>query len=175
MRAVRRPYDEAMRAQGNRTLWVSAIGVLLVTAYAVLAALQITIWTPLAAAPGLSLAEIRAEMSAAGENPGEAAVATFLGAGIAIAVIAAIVLARGRAHPALAVLVFAVILAMGAPAFFVASFGPGMALADTFFVSAGVTLPGVAAYYLASALMLPVMAGTAFVWVVGPRRPAVAG
>lgn len=155
-------------------MWVSIIGVLVVTAYAALAAVQITVWTPLAAVPGLALGEIRAEMASAGEHPGEAWVVTFLGAGVVIAIAAAIVLIRGRAHPALATIVFASILMMGGPAFFVASFGPGMSLADTFFVSAGVALPGIAPFYLTSALMVPAIAAAGVVWTLSLRRIAVA-
>lgn len=46
------------------TLWICVAGVLAVTAYAALAAVQILVLNPLAAAPGgLSLDEVRAAMS----------------------------------------------------------------------------------------------------------------
>ncbi|WP_347123703.1 hypothetical protein [Microbacterium sp. SY138] len=51
------------RTMRMQTLWISIAGVLAVTIYAALAAVQILEWTPLAAAPGLTLDQIRAELS----------------------------------------------------------------------------------------------------------------
>ena len=127
-------------------------GVIAVTLYAVAAALQILVFTPLAVAPGRSLAEIHAEMDAAGESLGEASTLVILGLGVAFAVITAVTIIRSRQRPAPAAIFMLALLIGGAPAFFIASFGPGMSLADTYFVSAGITLPGVLPFYTVSAL-----------------------
>ncbi|MGM7698278.1 hypothetical protein [Microbacterium sp. A84] len=140
--------DPTRRSTG----WVALIGTLAITAYAVLAALQIIVFTPLAAVPGHTLNEIRAEMAAAGEAPGDAGVLIILGIGVAIAVTVAVLVIRTHGRPVLAALLFLAVLTMGAPAFFIASFGPGMSLSDTFMVSGGVTLYGVAPFYIVSAL-----------------------
>lgn len=52
----------------RRTLLISIVGVLAVLAYAVLAALQILVLNPLAAAPGLTMDEIRFAMAEAGRT-----------------------------------------------------------------------------------------------------------
>lgn len=142
-----------MDASRRMTAWISIAGVLAVALYAALAALQIIVFTPLASVPGRSLDEIRAEMAAAGEPTGDAGVLIILGIGVAIAVAVAVIVIRTHARPLLATLLFLAVLMMGAPAFFIASFGPGMSLSDTFWVSGGVTLPGVAPFYLFSGLV----------------------
>lgn len=57
------------RTSGHRTaVVIAAVGTALVTAYAGLAALQILVLNPLAAAPGRNLDEIGEDMAAAGES-----------------------------------------------------------------------------------------------------------
>lgn len=118
----------------RQTTWVALAGVAAVTLYAALAAVQILVLNPLAAAPGLTLDEIRARMSDAGEAIGQPMVFGILGTGVVFAILfAAVVIVRGT-PPLVAAMCFLAVLAGGTPAYFVASFGPGMALADTFMI-----------------------------------------
>jgi hypothetical protein len=135
-----------------QTLWISIAGVLAVTAYAALAAVQILVWTPLAAAPGLTLEQIRVELSGAGESVNEVATIVILSVGVVLALAVAIVAMMTRTAPLAPTMSLLGILMLGGPGFFIASFGPGMALADTFMISAGITLPGVVPFYAVSAL-----------------------
>jgi len=134
-----------------QTLWISIVGVLAVTIYAALAAVQILVWTPLASAPGLTLDQIRAELSGAGESLNAPTTIMILGAGVVLALALAVIVITSRAVPMIAAAGFLSLLMLGAPGFFIASFGPGMALADTFMISAGIYLPGVRAFYITSA------------------------
>jgi len=147
-----RPSERPRAAEGRATTVVSILGAAAVAAYAVWGALQIIVLTPVAAVPGRSLEQIRNEMHAAGESPADLAPVIFLVLGVAIAVVVATILIRTRASAQLAVLLCLAVLVLGAPAFFIASFGPGMSLSDTFLISGGVTLPGVAPLYLVSAI-----------------------
>jgi len=159
-----------MRRVPRGTTPIAIGGVIAVTLYAVAAALQILVLTPLAVAPGRSLGEIRAEMDAAGEGLGEAGTLVILGLGVAIAVITAVTIIRSRVRPAPAAIFMLALLAAGGPAFFIASFGPGMSLADTYFVSAGITLPGVLPFYAVSALAAAAAVVVALGGVARERR-----
>lgn len=139
-----------MNEPRRATVLVSILGAVAVAAYAVWGALQIIVLTPLAAVPGRSLAEIRGGMAAAGESPSDAGPVMFLVLGVVIAAVVAVLVIRTSADPQLAALLFLAVLTLGAPALFIASFGPGMSLSDTYFVSGGVTLPGVAPLYVVS-------------------------
>lgn len=134
-----------------QTLWISIVGVLAVTIYAALAAVQILVLNPLAAAPGLTLDQIRAELSGAGESLNAPTTIMILGVGVVLALALAVIVMTSRAVPMIAAAGFLSLLMLGAPGFFIASFGPGMALADTFMISAGIYLPGVRAFYITSA------------------------
>lgn len=135
------------------TLWICVAGVLAVTAYAALAAVQILVLNPLAAAPGgLSLDEVRAAMSNAGESLMPQTVLGILGAGVCLGVGTAVVCLLTRAPAVVAGMTFLVLLMGGAPAYFVASFGPGMGLADTFGISGADASPWALPLYAVSAL-----------------------
>ncbi|WP_101848157.1 hypothetical protein [Zhihengliuella sp. ISTPL4] len=135
------------------TLWISIAGVLAVTAYAALAAVQILVLNPLAAAPGgLSLDEVRAAMSNAGESLMPQAVLGILGAGVCLGIGTAVVCVVTRVHPIVPAMTFLAVLMGGAPAYFVASFGPGMGLADTFGISGADASPWALPLYAVSAL-----------------------
>ncbi|WP_417509089.1 hypothetical protein [Microbacterium sp.] len=145
--------NEQGRAVATRsTIVVSIVGILAVVAYAVWGAVQVMILTPMVAVPGLTIREIRAAMSAAGESPSDVAIWIFVGLGVALAVMVALIAIRSGIQPELTALLFLGVLTFGAPALFIASFGWGMALADTFGVSGGITAPGMAVVYLVSAL-----------------------
>lgn len=124
-----------MRRMPRHTLWISIAGVAVVTAYAVLAAVQILVLNPLAAAPGMSLAEIRAAMAAVDEDPGDIRALVILGIGVVLAVGVAAVSLLTLAPPIVPGLSMLALLMFGPFAYFVASFSAGMALADTFGIS----------------------------------------
>ena len=125
----------AMTTRHASTLAIGAAGALLVMAYATLAAVQILVLNPLAAVPGKSLGRIHADMAAMNESPGSAMTLTILGAGVALALVVLLLLlltVRPDSTPTAAVVAYLTMLAFGAPAYFIASFGPGMSLADTY-------------------------------------------
>mgnify|MGYP001561498086 FL=1 len=163
------------RTMRMQTLWISIVGVLAVTIYAALAAVQILVWTPLASAPGLTLDQIRAELSGAGESLNAPTTIMILGVGVVLALPLAVIVMTSRAVPMIAAAGFLSLLMLGAPGFFIASFGPGMALADTFMISAGIYLPGVRAFYITSASAAALLVLGGVVAVVRARSaPATA-
>jgi len=136
----------------RQTLWISIVGVLAVTGYAALAAVQILVLNPLAAAPDRTLDEIGAEMAGAGETLGQGAMAFILGIGVVLAVVLAVVSIGGRAQPLVPTMGFLVLLMLGAIGYFAASFGAGMGLADTFGISGADYSPWAWPLYAVSAL-----------------------
>lgn len=130
-----------MTEQRRGTGVVAMMGTVAVMAYASVAILQILVWNPLAAAPGLTLTEIHEAMSAAGEGIFAPGVIGFLLVGPLIAVFLLIAARRPDATPTATTLGYLGILATGAGAYFLASFGPGMALADTFLISGADAAP----------------------------------
>lgn len=105
-------------------------------AYALLAAVQILVWNPLAAVPGVGLDQIFAEVAAAGESMGAGMVIAFLAVGPLAALALLVGVGRRPDRRACVVgILFLVLLALGTPAHFWANFGPAVALADTYFVS----------------------------------------
>ncbi|WP_313354579.1 hypothetical protein [Microbacterium sp.] len=117
-----------------RTSSIVVVGVLAVAAYAALAAVQILVLNPLAAVPGEKIAAIYADMDAAGETMPVTMPLLILGIGVAAAIVVAVLSIRSRLEPAHSALLFLLLLMLGAPGYFVASFGPGMNLADTFMI-----------------------------------------
>lgn len=160
-----------MTRMPRRTLWISIVGVLAVTVYAAWAALQILVLNPLAAVPGRTLDEIRAEMSAAGEVLLWEPVAFILGIGVVLAVVGAVVSIRGHAHPMVPAMSFLALLMLGAPGYFAASFGVGMSLADTFGISGGDYSPWARPLYAVSLLAGAALIAAAA--VTGMRRRTV--
>ncbi|MFB4352314.1 hypothetical protein RAC69_04140 [Microbacterium sp. LS_15] len=138
-----------MTSRRSRIL-VSVVGVLLVMLYAGLAAVQILVLNPIAAAPGLTLDDIRADMRSANESLGAEMVFLVLGIGVALAVAVAIIVIARSAPPRLAAMLFLSILTMGVPAYFVASFTAGMGLADTYGIGGGDHSPWSRVLYVAS-------------------------
>ena len=138
--------------------------------YAVLAALQILALNPLAAVPGAGLSEIYGGISQAGESPGIPLTLTVLGGGIVLALALAALLLRNRATtPLAAAMAYLFMLALGAPALFIASFPSGMAVADTFLVSGGDHSGWSMALYLFSAVALTAAAALAIADAVRRR------
>jgi len=141
-------------SSNHRTAVVFAgIGTLLVTAYAGLAALQILVLNPLAAAPGKELDQIHADMAAAGESMSTPMALGVLSAGVGLGIVLFVLIALSRnSTPQAAVLGYLVLLIFGTPAYFIASFGAGMGLADTYGISGGDYSPWAQALYLISLL-----------------------
>ncbi|KJQ55197.1 hypothetical protein [Microbacterium sp. SA39] len=141
-----------MTRMPRHTFWISIVGVVAVTAYAALAAVQILVLNPLAAVPGMTLEEIRAEMAAAGENLGSGEVFFVLGIGVALAIGAAAVSIVTKAPPIVPGMTFLALLMCGTVGYFVASFGAGMGLADTFGISGADYSPWALPLYAISAV-----------------------
>lgn len=135
--AARMCQAQPMSTRSVRIL-IAALGTAAVTAYAVVMVLQIVVWNPLAAAPGLTLGEIRDVARSQGETVFTATpwVCAAIGLGLAAATLLWALLTRATSIAAIVVAFLAIIVG-GAPAYFVASFGPGMALADAFGISGG--------------------------------------
>ena len=122
----------------RRPIVVAVIGTVVVVAYALLAAVQILVLNPLAAVPGAELSQIYADVSAAGESMG----APLVLAGLAVGPVVAVgLLLRTRRRPdgeaRIVAVQYLALVALGAFGYFWASFGPGMALADTYGISGG--------------------------------------
>lgn len=151
-----------------RAAWV---GFGLIACYAVVGALQILVWNPLAAVPGSTLTEIRAQLAGVNESTGTALVVVWaatgilLGAGVLVAALRRNISAVGATRLPLAIIV------LGAPSMMIASFPAGMGLADTFGISGGDHAPWGALLYLVSAVALILLA---FVLVrARPKPPRV--
>lgn len=125
-------------------------GVVATVCYAAWAAWQILVLNPLAAAPGRTLPEIQAELARYNESLGEVAVAVILGAGVVIALGLAKVHWNGNTRWTAAS--YLLLLALGTPAYWVASFGAGMALADTFGIGGADHSPWALPLYAVSAV-----------------------
>ncbi|MDT3330637.1 hypothetical protein Q9S78_08125 [Microbacterium sp. KSW-18] len=147
-----------MSLSPHRTL-VAAVGTAAVAAYAVVLVLQICVWNPLAAVPGSSLAEIGSQAATRGESVFTPAPWVFaaIGVALAVAVLVLSVVAR-RTSTAGVAAGYLALIAAGAPAYFVASFGPGMALADAFGISGGDHAPGGSVLMVASGTAAVVIA-----------------
>lgn len=139
----------------RHTVLAAGLGFTVVAVYAIVGVLQILVWNPLAAVPGSTLAQIRAEMADANESLTADWVMAWGGIGVLLAGIVLLVstLRRsGRAGPVIAA--YLVLLVFAAPGHMFVAFGPGMSLADTFMISGGDHAPWGVALYLVSAAAL---------------------
>ncbi|MGO3885408.1 MAG: hypothetical protein ACTJHU_03840 [Mycetocola sp.] len=126
-------------------------GAILITAYAVLGTLQILVLNPMAVRPGLSLFEIHREMAAQNEELDPVFPLIFAGVGVLLAVaVVAVAFAWSGATTEIVLVAVGVILMLGAPAYWIASFGPGMSLADAFYTSGGDHAPWAIPLYAVS-------------------------
>lgn len=113
---------------------ITALGSIVILAYAVLGALLMTRWE-LTAASGLSIEETVAEMQAAGQPYSLVAAVFFAICGMLLSLAWAVI----TLAPAIpftgwfSAAVWGAILALGAPAYFFASFGNMMSVGDTLF------------------------------------------
>ncbi|WP_460800954.1 hypothetical protein [Microbacterium sp. GXF6406] len=154
------------------TLLIAVLGVVAVCAYAVAAAVQILVLNPLAAVPGATLTDIRGRMAAANETFSTGPVVFFLSIGVVLAVVTAVVCVVLATPPLVTASAMLVLVMFGAPGYFVASFGPGMALADAFWISGGDHSPGGAYLAGVSALAGVVALVIGAVAVLRARREA---
>ena len=162
----------------RRSMAMAAVGTGLVVAYAFLAALQILVLNPLASVPGRNLGEIHAEVEAAGESMGVWVVIANLLLGPAIAITLLLLRARRRpVQPARATTVpYLALLVLGAPAYFWASFGPGMSLADTFMIDGYDHSPWALPLHVTSGLALVALVGVVVsTWLSTRRAPDTDG
>lgn len=131
-----------MGTNGNSTqtsrVIVSIVGLLAVAAYGLTAALQILVWNPLAAVPGATLDEIHEGLARRNESISLVAVLTWSSIGTLLALVVVLLTATRVVSRLRTVLILQLlILVLGAPIYFFASFSAGMALADAFFISGG--------------------------------------
>lgn len=130
---------------------VAAVGTALVLGYAALAIVQTLYLNPLAAAPGRTLAQIHSDLSAANEGLGAPMVFAFLGIGPMFAIVVlGLAVTRGITNPWATAVIYLAVLTAGPAAYFVASFGAGMALADTYGISGADYSPWARPLYIVS-------------------------
>ncbi|WP_299169503.1 hypothetical protein [uncultured Arthrobacter sp.] len=124
--------------QQRRVMPIVLVGVLVTAAYAWAGAMQILVWNPMAAVPGMTLDEIKAAMLAANEPLAEAHVYVWAAIGFSLALAVGIYgVLKVPDRPWTIARWFLVILVLGTPTYFFASFNPGMSIADAFATSGG--------------------------------------
>lgn len=163
------------RRERVTTVWLAAVGTVLVLGYAALAVVQILVLNPMAAAPGIPLAQIYSDMAEAGEtmNTWFVVVGMSIGPIVALAVLV-VAVARHDITPVAVTVSYLTLLTLGPLAYFVASFGPGMSLADTYGISGADYSPWAQPLFVTSAAALIALVGV-FAAVVARRsasRPA---
>lgn len=124
--------------QQRHVLPIAVAGVLATAAFAWIGAMQILVWNPVAAVPGMGIEEIKAAMSAANEPLRETSVYVWAVAGPLMALAVGIYgTLKVPDLPWTIARWFLVILVLGTPSYFFASFNPGMSIADAFATSGG--------------------------------------
>ncbi|WP_241989088.1 hypothetical protein [Cryobacterium serini] len=156
----------------RRAVRAAAVGFAVVMVYTIAGALQILVWNPLAAVPGATLGQIRADMARADESLSANGVVTWAGIGLLLAgVILLVATMRRTSRVGPVVAAYLVLLVFAAPGHFFVSFGPGMSLADTFMISGADHSPWGMALYLVSAASLLAL----IVLIIRAARAASAG
>ncbi|WP_197060580.1 hypothetical protein [Arthrobacter sp. L77] len=153
----------------GRTVVVIVPGLATCVAYAVVGTLQILVWNPLAAVPGLGLPEIYRQMREAREPMAVNLVVIWGVTGVALGLMVGLLgTLRRWSAPRIAALYLCVIT-LGAPSHVVASFNPGMSLADAFAIGGGdYTIWGAVLYGVSAAALLALI-----VLLRGARRVAL--
>lgn len=142
-------------AEQRQAITAAAIGTVLVCAYATLALVQILWLNPHAAVPGVQLEQIQEDVADANESMVAPFVIGFMSIGPIVAVTALIIsTVRNDLKPRTMAVSYLWILALGPMAYFMASFGPGMALADTYGITGGDHSPWAWPLYVVSGLAL---------------------
>lgn len=153
-------------------LCICVVGCVFVSIYAAAAFVQIRVLNPLAAVPGKSVDEIWHEVAVSQGSADIVLVPAILALGplfgVALLVCALIWL---RSAPWTVAASYLGLIVLGTPAYFVASFSPGMNLADTFGINGGDYSPWAQPLYLTSAVAIVLLIGLAAIAVVvAPRR-----
>lgn len=104
----------------SRAVRAALAGFGMVAGYAVLGALQILVWNPLAAVPGATLAEIRAQMAGAGEHAGTPLVVAWAVTGILLGVGMPVAALLRKLSAAGATVLSLLLFVLGAPSMMVA-------------------------------------------------------
>jgi hypothetical protein len=147
--------------QQRQIVPIVLVGVLATAAYATIGAFQILVWNPMAAVPSMSLQEIRTAMSAANESLVEAPVYAWALAGPIIALAFGVLsLVKFPDSPWAVTRVFLILIILGLPTYFFASFNPGMSIADAFATSGGDHAPWSRILYWMSLLSLVLLLAT---------------
>lgn len=157
---------------GRTRIVVAVVGVLVVTLYAALLAVQQLVLDPLAAVPGTSLEAIHAHLEGQGFDVRGDVVAVLVTAaiGVALALVVATVTLWRRVEPHFVVAWMLGIIAAGAVPFFVAGFQLGMDIADGYGVSGGAHTTWAGVLYVTS---LTALVAIPVVIVFGERRRAL--
>lgn len=153
-------------------LLVCLVGSILIIAYTVLALVQILVLNPQAAVPGMPLDEIWREVFRSKGNADPLVVTVVLALGPLLTIgltVCAIVWLRRRLWVVVAC--FLALLVLGTPAYVVASFSPGMNLADTFGIDGADYSPWALPLFMTSAIALVLLGVAAIVRAVGHRAP----
>ena len=141
--------------QPRSAVLLAAVGFTVVAAYAVAGVLQILVWNPLAAVPGATLAQIRADMTLANEPLNANGVVIWAAIGMVLAAVVLVVtIVRHTSAVLPVVAAYLVLLVFAAPGHFFVAFGPGMSIADTFMISGADHAPWGVVLYLVSAAAL---------------------
>ena len=133
MTATAREARRSGRAARGRVA-VALVGTSLVLAYATLAVVQILVLNPLAAAPGRTLSQVHRDLEAADQSLSPVFAVGIPALGVVLALALGVFGMRSRTSVFTLALGYLALLIAGTPAYFVASFGAGMSLADTYFI-----------------------------------------
>lgn len=138
----------------------AVIGTALICAYAFLALAQILSLNPQAAVPGVQLEQIWQDVATANESISAPFVIGVMSLGPIVAIIVLVKAAvRTDTTPLAMVTFYLTILGLGPIAYFVASFGPGMALADTYGITGYDHAPWAWPLYVVSGVALLALVG----------------
>ncbi|WIB77233.1 hypothetical protein DEJ28_16565 [Curtobacterium sp. MCPF17_002] len=157
---------------GRTRIVVAVVGVVVVTLYAVLLAVQQLVLDPLAAVPGTSLGAIHAHLERQGFDVRGDVVAVIVTAaiGVALAIVVATTTLWKHVEPHFVAAWMLGIIAAGAVPFFFAGFQLGMDVADGYGVSGGAHTVWAGVLFVTSAIALVAIP---VVLVFGERRRAL--
>lgn len=159
----------------RHTVRAGIIGLVVVVGYAVVGALQILVWNPLAAVPGATLGEIHAQLEQANETMAAPLVLAWAIIGTALAAAVLVAALKGSITRARGVIVLDVlVLVLAAPSHWFASFPAGMGIADAYVTSGGDHAPwGMVLYAVSAAasvaLIVFLVVGALTAWLGRPH------
>lgn len=161
------------RRERLRAGWLAVVGTVVVLGYALLALVQIFRLNPQAAVPGATLDQIRADMAAAGESVNTGVALVIMGIGPLVAVLLLVIsLTRTDVSPLAIAVGYLTLIAFGPVAYFAASFGPGMSLADTYGIGGADHSPWAVPLYATSVAAFLALAAIGVMAMARDRRHA---